>query len=405
MLEHLLRTADQFQLADLRRTVQRFVAQANPLADEFQAVLHVQAVGGIRQLHPIARQVLGVNFDHRQAADPQAQGHGPGVQAHAIDHHRVAVRDQVLPVGFGGCHAAVDGGVQGKIDAVAIGADEPGPLAVERAVVKVILMVFLARRDAGKGPLRVIGIQHPDFAGGLAAHRQQQLLFGARSVAVHEEAAVGFMEHFFGRRAVQAIAQQLVRAMGVVQLAEKQGQAVVGPGHAAVAVLELQFTDATVGQFLHEQRIDLVARGIDAVGQALVIGADAERAEGKEAALGQFIRVQQQLLPAFIKDQAVVGRARAAVVTGVFVTGRGARVIQVGSPRRGQGQVGFENPALDLLEQGFAQPGLIGGLRLLISVFSLEVVEHRCAVALLQPGVRVGSFGLAGNRGVGNVGG
>ncbi|MNG21334.1 hypothetical protein D3C84_1056840 [compost metagenome] len=92
-------------------------------------------------------------------------------------------------------------------------------------------------------------------------------------------------------------------------------------------------------------------------------------------------------------------------MTGVFVTCRGARVIQVRPPGRGQGQVGFENPALDLFEQGFTQTGLIGGLRLLVTVFSFQVVEHRSAVALLQPGVRVGSFGLAGNRGVGNVGG
>ena len=222
---------------------------------------------------------------------------------------------------------------------------------------------------------------------------------------MQEESSVRLMEHFFGGRAVQPVTEQFVRAMGVVQFAEKQRQAVIGPGHAAVTVLEFQFADATVGQFLHEQRVNLVAAGVDAVGQALVVRADAERPQGKEAAVGQFIRVQQQLFLAFVELQAVIGRARAAVVPGVFVTGGGPRVIQVRTPRGGQRQVGFENPALDLFEQGLAQACLIGGLRLLIAVFSLEVVEHRVGVALLQPGIRVIAFGLVGNRRGGNVGG
>ncbi|MNI03277.1 hypothetical protein D3C73_561760 [compost metagenome] len=216
---------------------------------------------------------------------------------------------------------------------------------------------------------------------------------------MHEEATVGLMEHFLGRGAVQTIAVQLVRAMGVVQFAEEQRQAVIGPGHAAVAVLEFQFTDTTVGQFLHEQRVDLITCGIDAVGQTLVVRADTERAQGKEAAIGQHVRVQQQLFLAFIEGQAVVDRTRATVMAGVFVARRGARVIQIRAPRRRQGQVGFENPAFDFLEQGFTQTGLIGGLCFLIAVFSLEVVEHRSGVALLQPGIRVGTFGLVGDRG------
>ncbi|MNZ89956.1 hypothetical protein D3C78_1089000 [compost metagenome] len=64
---------------------------------------------------------------------------------------------------------------------------------------------------------------------------------------MHEEATVRLMEHFFGRRPVQSIAIQLVWAMGVVQLAKEQRQAVVGPGHAAVTVLEFQLADAAVG--------------------------------------------------------------------------------------------------------------------------------------------------------------
>ncbi|MNY20477.1 hypothetical protein D3C86_1539570 [compost metagenome] len=136
-----------------------------------------------------------------------------------------------------------------------------------------------------------------------------------------------------------------------------------------------------------------------------MVRADAERPERKETTLGQFVGVQQQLFAAFVEGQAVIGRTRAAVVPGVLIACRGAGVIQIGAPWRGQGQIGLENPPLDLLEQGFAQCGLVGGLRLLIAVFGFQVVEHCLGVALLQPGIRVGAFSLVGNRSVVNVGG
>ncbi len=49
-LEHLLSTVGQLQLTNLRGAVQRFVAQANHRTVELQGVLHVQAVGRVRQL-------------------------------------------------------------------------------------------------------------------------------------------------------------------------------------------------------------------------------------------------------------------------------------------------------------------------------------------------------------------
>jgi len=47
-LEHLLRAAGQFQLTNLGRAVQGFIAQADLVADKLQAVLYVEAVGGVR---------------------------------------------------------------------------------------------------------------------------------------------------------------------------------------------------------------------------------------------------------------------------------------------------------------------------------------------------------------------
>src|SRR3989338_6840871 len=48
LLEHHLRACSQFQLTHLRRAIERFIAQANGGAVEFQAVLYIQAVGGVR---------------------------------------------------------------------------------------------------------------------------------------------------------------------------------------------------------------------------------------------------------------------------------------------------------------------------------------------------------------------
>ncbi|MNI81788.1 hypothetical protein D3C73_1384350 [compost metagenome] len=64
-----------------------------------------------------------------------------------------------------------------------------------------------------------------------------------------------------------------------------------------------------------------------------MIRADTEGAEGKEPTVGQLVRIQQQLFAAFVQLQAVVVRARAAVMAGILVAGGGACVIQVRAPR------------------------------------------------------------------------
>ena len=178
-LEHDLRACRQLELAHLGRAIQGLIAQADLVAGKLEAVLYVEAVGGVRQLHPIGRHVLGVYFDNRQATNAQAQGHGVGVQAHAVEHDLVAVGDQVLPVRFGGRRAGVGGHVQRMVDAVAVAADKPGPLAIALAVVNIVFVVFDPRRQAGEGQVRLLGVQRPDFAGGLAAQGQQQLALGA----------------------------------------------------------------------------------------------------------------------------------------------------------------------------------------------------------------------------------
>ncbi|MCY1413928.1 hypothetical protein D9M71_293660 [compost metagenome] len=198
---------------------------------------------------------------------------------------------------------------------------------------------------------------------------------------------------------------QLVWAMGVVQFGEEQGLAVIGPGHAAVAIFERQFAHHAAGEFFHIQAVDLVATGVQAIGQALVVGADIERAQRQEAAGSQFIGVEQQLLLAFVDRGGVVGRAGAAVVARVLIAGGGAGVIQVGPPGRGQRQIGLADACADFFEQLFAQLRLVGQLRLLVEVFGLEVIEHLFLVTHLQPGIRVGAGCQAGNRGAWGVDG
>ena len=178
--------------------------------------------------------------------------------------------------------------------------------------------------------------------------------------------------------------------MGVVQFGEEQRLAVVGPGQAAVAVVEGQGGDAASGQVLDVQAVDFIAAGIEAVGQQAVVGANVERPQRQEAAIGQGVGVEQQLLLAFIDGVRVVGRARAAVVAWVFVACGGAGVVQVGAPGGRQRQVGFQDAALDLFEQLLAQRRLVGQAGFLVGIFGLQVGEYLGGVALLQPGVRVG---------------
>ena len=292
LLEHRLGTAGQLQLAYLGRAVECFVAQAQAWAGKLQAVLHVQAVGRVGQFDAVGRQALWAYLDDRQAAFAQAQGQRAGIQAEAFKHDRVAVRYQHLPLLTAG-HRCDRGVVQGEVDAVLVGADEPAPLAVELAVVGEVLVAFDPWRQAGERCLRGFRVQYPGFAGGLAVEQQYQLAFGAGAVAVQEEAPVGLLEHGLRAFVAQGVATQAPRAVGVVQFGEEQRLAVVGPGQAAVAVVEGQGSDAATGQVLHVQGEDFVAAGVQAVGQQAVVGADVERAEGQEAAIGQGVGVEQ----------------------------------------------------------------------------------------------------------------
>ncbi|MNF55065.1 hypothetical protein D3C84_365120 [compost metagenome] len=131
-----------------------------------------------------------------------------------------------------------------------------------------------------------------------------------------------------------------------------------------------------------------------------MILADAEAAEREKTAVRQGIGVEQQLFGALIDIERTVGRARATVVARVFVTGGGALIVQPGTPGRRQRQVGLADATLDLLKQRLAQLALPGQFGFQVGVFRLEVFEHLLGVALLQPGVRVGSVLGAGDGGV-----
>ena len=120
---------------------------------------------------------------------------------------------------------------------------------------------------------------------------------------MQEEAPIGLVEHQVCRFIAQPVAVQLMRAMGLVQFAEEQRLAVVGPGHAAVAILERQAGYGAGAQLFDVQLINLFTTGIKAVGKPLMIWANAERAPRKKAAGGQYVRVQQQLLIQIVDSQ------------------------------------------------------------------------------------------------------
>src|SRR5690606_14921836 len=155
----------------------------------------------------------------------------------------------------------------------------------------------------GPGAFRLIGRKDPGFAGGLAVGQDYQLTLGAGTVAMHEIAAVGVVINRFAIFRAQAVTIDLVRSVGIVELTEEQGLTVVGPDHAAVTMIEGQGKHFAAGQVLDEQSVDLVALGIETVGQLAVILADAERAQGKKAAGGLLVGVEQQLLGAFVYAQ------------------------------------------------------------------------------------------------------
>ena len=398
LLEDGLRAIGEVQLAYLRRTVQGLVAQSHAGAVEFQAVLHVEAVGGVRQLHAVGRQALRLHLDHRQAAVAQAEDHRLGVQADIFQGPLRVVGHAQLPVLAS--RPRLLGLVEGEVDPRLVAADQPQAPAVEATVVGVVLMAFLARRQAAERSLRLVGVEHPGLAGGLAVEQEDQLAFRAGAVAVQEEAPVAFLEYQLGAGLAQAVAIELVRAVGVVQFAEEQRTVIVGPGQAAIAVVEGQGLHRAAGEVLDEQAVDLVAAGVQAVGQQALVGADAEGAEGEEAAVGQLVGIEQQLLGAFVDRQAAVRRTWAAVVARVFIAGGGALVVQPRTPGTGQRQVGLADASPDLLEQGLAQPGLVGQFAIQVGVLGLQVVEHLRGVALLQPGVGVASGVAAGDGGL-----
>src|SRR5690606_37976573 len=110
---------------------------------------------------------------------------GIAVEADALEHAFLAMADPLTPVLAARLGLARD--IQGEVDAGLVAAHEPGPLAVQQAVVDVVFVVFLARRQAAELASRRVGVEHPGLAGGLAAQAEHQLALGAGAVAAEEE--------------------------------------------------------------------------------------------------------------------------------------------------------------------------------------------------------------------------
>ena len=304
-----------------------------------------------------------------------------GIEGQAFEHDRVVVGNQQRPVIAGRCFAL--GVVQRKVDPVLIGADKPAPLTLIQSVIDTVIVAFNPGRKAVEGAGRLIGIQHPTFTGGFAVEQQDELALGTGAVAMQEKTPVRLMEHLVRGGFSECVAQQFVGTVCVVQRCEKQRLAVIGPRHAAIARLERQLSHGPAGQLFDEQAVGFFATGVEAVSQPLMIRADTERTQGDKPAVGQRVRVQQHMFGFFVYLLAIVSRARAAEMAGVFFPRLGAGVVQIRAPRRRQGQISLADAALDLFKQRFTSLRLVGQLGFLILVFRFQVVQNLFAVAIL----------------------
>ena len=96
---------------------------------------------------------------------------------------------------------------------------------------------------------------------------------------MQEKTSIRLIKHLVDVCLAQGMAQQFVRAMGVVQFGKKQCLAVVGPRHAAITFFKRQLGDCAGAQFFDKQAIGFFTAGVQAIGKALVIRADAEGAQ------------------------------------------------------------------------------------------------------------------------------
>ena len=233
---------------------------------------------------------------------------------------------------------------------------------------------------------RLIGRQIPDFAGGEARARGQQIrpILG---LAQCQEVERVRLAHDHGlRRAPQGTAEDAVRSVGGVVAGEEQGAVVRGPLQPVAHAVDRVREQPAAPEILHPDGVPLRAGG--------VVGECEQPAVGAHLA-HPHVRVGAPAPEQVLVQQHLLSRREAAALAaedGILLAFHGSGVVVVAVLQLGHGQVGLLDPRDHFAEQALLQLAASAGHPLGVGVLGTEVSEDLGPLApvVTQPGVGIG---------------
>ena len=247
----------------------------------------MQAVDRVRHLDQIAWAVVGLHFQLNQAGVAVLQDQRAALQFYAFERAAVVDGAQGLPVILSGQCRVAD--KQPEVFALAVATNHKALFAV----VGVVLVAAATGCEALQRCRWIIRWQVLQLAGVLAAAGHADIAVRAAAVYIQIEQRVVFFKYPY-RVGILTQAPECGWAGAGIQADGKQRAVVVGPAQGAGSLLQRQAVLLLVCQAAYKQLIHLVALGIEAVGQPVLVRADAEIAQlKKRVLLGQLVRVQQ----------------------------------------------------------------------------------------------------------------
>ncbi len=284
------------------------------------------------------------------------------------------------PVRLGG--RVVGGAHEAEVLRVAVGLDVPPAVQVLDAVL-VVPLAGDERLELARG---LAGVQHAVLVGdGVVAADHHE----AARLGLPHEAAEGVVvllvdQHVLGGIGAQHVSPDLVGTQGLEILAGvEEGPPVLGPGQVALGLGEGLGIELARVQVLEADRVEAPAHHVLDHRDHVAVGVGRGGARPVElVALGPLVGVEQYLLGG-------LQAACPAAVQGVFPALLVAAVVPAAVVEVGDGVVVFLDAAGDLLEEGLAQLGGVGGRGLGVGVLGLQVGDHLRILALVQPVVVV----------------
>ena len=358
---------------------QRRIGKAEGARVELGIVGGEDAVGNLRECHVV--RLVGAEVGHPeppQPARPLAHHDEPLEGVHALDKHRVAVRQPVGPTRGG--EVVLRDAHEAEVPGLVVRVQQEEAVGMLDAV----LDAGPARRDHPWGHRRRRGRNHAPLGRGKAVGGDEHVFAAARAEHAHVIQHVVFLEHFgvARPRGPDHVPPHRVAALGGVGGHVEEGAVVVRPRRSVPDVGD-RIGQPAGAQILHVEGVLPECRGVLDVQQQLRVGAHVEAAQRMEPFSGR-----QGVL---IEDHFLRCRKGAplAAVDGVRLALLGAGVVPVPVVLIRDAEVGFldatEQLAVQLLLQGFGvfHPG--GG----VGVLRLEVGEDRGVLLLAQPVVVV----------------